>query len=219
MSEEKQPQETAAEAQEKAQKGKSKKKHVRLTTSQWKRMGMLYELGEATLKELSEKYGPRQEHISRRLKKMGFKRHARVKEQSKKVEKAFEKAIDDDAKLWADRIKKTREEHYEQITTLNRLAITEIALAKQEGRAFATVEPNLKAIQRAVAINKTTREERYSILGLDNEDESDDLPELTIRDLTEAEVDDIRQAQEAKVGDEFDPMEVLTTYAEQESDD
>ena len=218
MSKEKQPQESADEAQEKAQKKENRKKGIRLTTSQWKRMGAMYELGEATIRELSEKYGPRPEHISRKFKKLGYKRHRRVKEQSKKVEAALDKVIEDDAKKWADRIAATKEEHYEQVTTLNRLAMTEIAIAKKEGRPFATVDPNLKAIYRAIQINKTTREERYSILGLDKEDESEDMPELTIRELTQAEVDDIRQKQEAETGDDFDPMEVLQTYTESEAD-
>lgn len=212
------PQETAEDKQETAQQ-KKKGKYSRLTPAQWKRIGTMWELGEVTIQELSKKYGPAPEHISRKFKELGFKHNARAGEYGQKIKKEVDKRIEDDAKKWADRIRDTKEEHYEQITTLNRLAMTEIALAKKDGRPLATADPNLKAIYRAIQINKTAREERYSILGLDqNDGEDDNLPELTIREMTAAEIDDIRDEQRKAGGDEFDPLDVLANYIDPDAE-
>ena len=103
------PQETAEDKQETAQQ-KKKGKYSRLTPAQWKRIGTMWELGEVTIQELSKKYGPAPEHISRKFKELGFKHNARAGEYGQKIKKEVDKRIEDDAKKWADRIRDTKEE-------------------------------------------------------------------------------------------------------------
>jgi len=205
--------------QETEENKKQQKKHTRLSPSQWRRLGALWERGETTTVEISKKYDVTREHVSRKFKQLGFKRGAKVEEHAKTIQKAIEQEVKDDARVFADRIKETKEEHYKQVKLLNQLAMTEIAKAKQDGKEFAVCEPNLKALERAITINSKARQEKYSILGLDKDDAHDsDIPELTIRELTEAEVDDIKMEQEKSGAGDLDPLEVLEQFVEGEED-
>ncbi|MCY1300238.1 hypothetical protein D9M70_497990 [compost metagenome] len=57
---------------------------------------------------------------------------------------------------------------------------------------------NLKALDNAMTVLKKAREERYAVLGLDRSDYVDDsaLPELVISELTNEQIEAMRDRQE-----------------------
>src|SRR5260370_15430282 len=91
------------------------------------------------------------------------------------------------------RIEETKRHHYDWSTSIAKLAMTEIATAKKDGRAFVTVDGNLKALRRAMAILESARIERYAILDAAKEVDRDSLPALVFRQLTTKEVEELRQ--------------------------
>lgn len=196
---------------------KPKRKRIVLPRKKWAEIAAIWELGDATLQELSDKYGITRQGISRKMKELGIVRGSKSSQQLARVHEEVVKATGQDAKVIAQRMVDTKEDHYNHSNMLGKLAMNELALAKSEGRALATAEPNLKAIQRAMQVVKMVREEKWVVLGLDQiEHEDEDLPELVIREMTQEEVRAIRDAQNRQMEN---PLDIMSDLAKDMADE
>lgn len=165
----------------------------RLKQKEWAEIGGLWELGESTLAELSATYGVAQETISRKMKALGVKRGARAHEHRERVHEAIVGASIEDAEDLIHQIQEAKRAHLHHANTLTKLALNELARAKKENKEFFTVEGNLKAIQRAAAIVRDMRSEKWLILNIkEDEVDPDALPELKIRSMTQEEIQDVK---------------------------
>jgi hypothetical protein len=117
---------------------------------------------------------------------------------AKEVKKAVVSAAAEDAVLVQARARDTREEHYKMANGIAKLTWAEILLAKSDARAFSTIAGNLKALDIAMSVLKKAREERFAVLGLNDQEGADDgtLPELYISELTDEQVKTLRETQE-----------------------
>ena len=170
-----------------------RQKHTRLTNKQWAEATALWELGDVTLQDLSEKFGPAPETFSRKFKKLGVKRGSKAKEHAKEIKKAVQEASVDETAVRATRAKKTKDDHYKWSEVISKAAMGEYLKAMQEGRAVSTTLPNLKALDKIMDILKKARDERWIVLGLDKDDVGiEDLPDLIIRELTADQIAELR---------------------------
>jgi predicted DNA-binding ribbon-helix-helix protein len=187
----------------------------RLSQREWLEAKALWELGNSTLDELSARYGISRDAISRRFRRDGVIKGSRASEQAREVAKQVAEQDKADSVMLLARIKETRENHYEWSTTLAKMAVREIAEAIKNKREIAACIPNLKAIQLAAQVVKTSREERYALLGLDKGmDPSDEIPELIISEMTAEEIHAAQRA--VAMGD--DGMEMLSESADEDQD-
>lgn len=172
----------------------SRKPYHRLTDAQWSEAGVLWERGEASLRELSERFGVREETLSRGLKARGHEKGAKAEEHSKNVAEHVEKTLMNDAAAMAARIRATKEDHYKYAETLAKLIMKEIIEAQRNSRPVALAHDSIKTLRMAAQALQTVRGERWVLLGLDKDDaEADELPELLVSVLNEEKIAEIQQ--------------------------
>lgn len=183
----------------------------RLTPAEWAQIKDLWELGTAGATEICTRFKIKPDTLAKRIKRAGIRRGSRAHEVAKANTAATVKAAEKTAEeLTAERkqkIEKTKSEHLQWTEILARQAMALIAKAKQEDRPFSSEDKNLKALERAMKIVATARDERFTLLDAHDEVDDRELPQLVIRDLTAAEIKARRDAQEsddAEILDETD---------------
>lgn len=112
-----------------------------------------------------------------------------------------------DATVLANRIRETKEEHYKMSAGIAKLVWFTISKARQEGKSVASVGYDLKALKVAAETLRITREDRYAVLGISEDDDAEDkpLPDLVVQELT---AEDIIQIQKQKLMEAADGLDV-----------
>lgn len=208
----------------------------RLTPAQWAEIKELWELGTADVPEICERFGMKPETLRKRVLRAGLKKGSRAHEVAAATRAGVKAAASAAAgapvaatktaeELSAERrarIESIREEHLRYNGDLAKLAMSCIAGAVRAGRPPATEDGNLKAIERTVKTLAKIREERWELLdahGIVNEDE---LPELSIKNLTDEHIRVLRAKQASESGElieDEDPTAISLPPAEPEDDD
>lgn len=198
----------------------------RLTPAEWAQIKDLWELGTADATEICARFKIKPDTLAKRIKRAGIRRGSRAHEVAKANTAATVKATEKTAEeLTAERkvkIEKTKSEHLQWTEILARQAMALIAKAKQEDRPFSTEDKNLKALERAMKIVVAARDERFTLLDAHDEVDDRELPQLVIRDLTEAEIKARRDAQEAddaEILDETDDAAIAALGEEEVIED
>lgn len=178
-------------------------KKRKLTPKQWAEIEALWTSGQVTYDDLAKKYGRAVSTFERHFKKHGVVRGAHAEATRRAVEEKLAAATVDEATVLAARIKETKEQHYTMSSNLAKLAWNELLQAKQKGEPMAVAVNNLKALDLAAGILKKTREERWAVLGLDRPDavNPDELPELVVAELTDAQIQELRDRDHTEFDD------------------
>lgn len=167
-----------------------KKGRKHLTPAEWAEAKTLWELGKATLPELSERFGIRPETLSRKFAAEGIVKGAKAKE----VESAVKEEALDEATIVMRRIRETKEDHYTWSSVIAKLTMQTIVKAQSAGTAIAATGADLKALNNAMRILAKAREERWVVLGLDKESgDPEELPELMVSVLTPEQIEEIQR--------------------------
>ncbi|MBP2498261.1 peptidyl-tRNA hydrolase [Methylobacterium sp. PvP062] len=198
----------------------------RLTPAEWAQIKDLWELGTADASEICARFKIKPDTLAKRIKRAGIRRGSRAHEVAKANTAATVKAAEKTAEeLTAERkqkIEKARSEHLNWTTILAQQAMALVAKAKQEDRPFSTEDKNLKALERAMKIVVAARDERFTLLDAHDEVDDRELPQLVIRDLTDAEIKARRDAQEAddaEILDETDEAAIAALGEEEVIED
>lgn len=167
-----------------------------LTEAQWAEIVVAHEMGELTATMLAAKYDVSVSGISKGLKKRGAVYGRLAHEKAAKVAAATTasavlEAVDA-ASDRSKRIEETKRDHYNWSTMLAKLAMSKIAKAERDKVPLASIVGDLRALRQAEAIVRGARTERYVLLDMEGEVDEKDLPDLTIRDLTDQELDALR---------------------------
>lgn len=166
----------------------------RLNEAQWIVVSSLWERGEVTLKDLSEKFGISEAALSQGLKRRGIKRgakaHLAYKELEAKHKEEKIKMIED---IWNFKKKFLRYGDFLMTLTMN-----EISEAKKAGVPLTTKRAEFESIYAATKIYKTVRNDMFHIYGLYDKDKDDEeqSEEFNIGVYSEKELDNLREAQE-----------------------
>ncbi|MFQ2789935.1 hypothetical protein [Aeromonas caviae] len=150
------------------------------------------------------------------MKTHGIEKGAKAAEIKEKVTEKMKDAAEEDASIIAQRIRETKEEHYRLNQAIDKRIVREMVGVESEGRSVATSLGVFKALKTAAETLKITRENRYTVLGIiDNDVLDDELPTLEVRDMMEEEIEAIREQQRLQaaemgmVHDEDDDDEVI----------
>jgi hypothetical protein len=196
----------------------------RLTPAEWAQIKDIWELGTDDAKGICTRFGIKPSTLQKRIQRAGLRRGSRAHEVAKVATEATKKAVEKTAEeITAERrakIEKTKTEHLQWTEILAKQAMALIAKAKAEDRPFSTEDKNLKALERAMKIVVAARDERYTLLDAHDEVDDKELPQLVIRDLTDAEIKAKRDAQEAddaEIIDENDDQAIAALAEEDEA--
>lgn len=192
----------------------------RMTPAQWAEAESLWESGQVTLADLAKKFNKAEETFSRYFKGKGLKKGAKAAEHAEKVKEKVADAIADDATVLAQRIRETKEEHYQMARAIGKLTWREV-LKAQSGGSIAESTPEFKSLKEAMTVLKLVREERWAVLGLDNPDTENDanLPELVIQELTAEQIEEMQREQEADLGLQSLNIDEGSAISDDEGDD
>jgi DNA-binding MarR family transcriptional regulator len=165
----------------------------RLKESQWIVISSLWEMGEVTLKDLSEKFGISEAALSQGLKRRGIKRgakaHSVYKEVEAKSKEEREKLVEE---IYAFKKKFLRYGDFLMTLTMN-----QIMEAKKGDKSIASCKPEIDAIFAATKVYKTIRNDMFHLYDLYNPDaQPDDHLDFNIGVYSQKELDDLKEAQE-----------------------
>jgi NACalpha-BTF3-like transcription factor len=151
-----------------------------------------WKAGTMTLEELSKKYKVNVRTLSRLFERVGAKKNDTGDITKKIVETAVENSLINDANIYAQRVKDTKEEHYKMATTLAKLIYAKVITQQKENKAMGAIAGDIKTLHLAIMAIKVSREERYATLGIHADDVAEDrpLPDLIVQELT---AEDIRE--------------------------
>lgn len=180
----------------------AKAKH--LTAAESAEAISLWAAGNVTLEQLSERYQKNRATFIRLFNKVGVAKGERAEEQSKKIAKEIEKSAVDDAAKIAERIRETKDDSYKLARVIERLITGEIIEARTKKIPYSAKAGNIKTLVEAAKGLKITREERYAILGIGQETDDEEIPDLNVNELTAEEIKLIQQASLEETKDEDD---------------
>lgn len=166
-----------------------------LTVRQKAEAAALWRSGSVTLEDLSKKYGKRTETFSRLFKRMGIEKGSGAAAAVKKAEEAITARVVSDIEETFKRISTVKESHFRMSQALAVMAFKDIQQAKAAGLDIGKLRDVMSVYKMAGEIVGNSRKELYEILDVakhDKEKEDDDLPDLTVRELTQGEVDQLR---------------------------
>lgn len=171
-------------------KSRASRRGKMLSTTEKAQAIALWRAGAVTLDELASKFHRSRETFIRLFNKEGVtKGEARV-EHEKKVSEAVEAAALTDAVVIANRIRDTKDQHYKmaQMIAVNTFRLIQTAIT--EKRPIASITSDVKAYKIAAETIKIAREERFAVLGLNDDKREDqtEMPDLVIKELTAEEI-------------------------------
>lgn len=177
------------------------KKHAskNLSVPQKAEAAALWRNGSMTLEELGKKFKKRPEAMSRMFKKMGVVRGAAVEEAIKKIADAAEVRMLSDLEETMKKIAQVKNEHFRMSGLLAKIAFSEIQRARTEKIDIAKLKDVMMTLKLAGDVIGNSRKELFAVLNVERFDEEvdpDDLPELTVRELTGGEISQLRNTVE-----------------------
>lgn len=171
----------------------------RLTPKEWAKAESLYESGEYSLDKIAAEFGIHAITVHRHMKANGIEKGAKAAAIKDRVSEKMAEEAESEASLVAQRIRETKEEHYRINQAIDKRIVREMVSVESEGRSIATSLGVFKALKTAAETIKLTRENRYTVLGIiDNDTNDDELPTLEVRDMLEEEIEAIRDQQRAQ---------------------
>jgi len=193
----------------------------RLTPDEWKKITLLWEYGNHTLAELSERFGIRPDSIHKKLSNAGTVKGSRAHEAAATATSALEDEMAKQAAENTKRIITTRNDHYRFAEAITKMVMQELINANNTKAAFSTKDANLSALNKAAKTLEVLRKERYALLGLDKEDgDPDDMDELIITELSPEQIESM-QAQMRNIEFEDPLADLIDTndLVEEEGED
>ena len=189
---------------------RARKRVARLTESEKAEAIALYKAGDATLTDLSKRFGKNKQTFANLFKALSIVKGSSAAEISKKIADEVAKTIVSDAALYAKRIKDTKEETYNTSTAISKMVTATLVRARSEGLPYGTTTNDLKAFKIAAETLRITREERYIVLGITNADDLTDrpLPDLMIQELNAVDIEEMSRQNRVSDDGEFDMDEM-----------
>lgn len=182
----------------------------RLTDADFAEAKELYELGKATIAQLSEQYSVSRQTLSKRFRDAGVTHGSRSHEIAAATGAAAKGLSAATAARFEDRrpeyIEETKQQGYQILKQAKLLGQKIIADAIKATRPLETVDGDLRALGRYVKAQTELLDSTLRLLGADDYEDEADLPTFKVEDLT---IDDILEHME-KSGVDPDPTNVNT---------
>lgn len=168
-----------------------------LTVAQKAEAAALWRAGTVTLDDLAKKFKKRPETFSRLFARMGVEKGSGAAAAMKKAEEAIAARTATDAEETLKRIAQVKDTHFKMSQSIAVMAFRDLQQAKAAGLDLAGLKDALGSYKLMTEILGNTRKELWAVLGVEKHDaaeELQDLPDLTVRELTQSEVNQLRDS-------------------------
>lgn len=167
----------------------------RLTTADKAEAIALWKSGTVTLDDLAKKFKKDRGTFIRLFKEEGVTKGETAAETEKKVAEAVTSTLIDEATVLAQRIKQTKEDHLKYANAISKITYSLIARATQERTPYATLLQEMKSLELAARVFKLTRDEKYAVLNIREDDDNEDkpLPDLVVQELTAQDIKELHE--------------------------
>lgn len=168
-----------------------------LTVAQKAEAAALWRSGSVTLEDLAAKFKKRPETFSRLFARMGIEKGSGAAAALKKAEEAIAARTATDAEETLKRIAQVRDAHFKMSQNLAVMAFREIQQAKAAELDVGRLKDVMSVYKMASDVIASSRKELFDILNVEKHEKSeefDDLPDLTVRELTQSEIGQLQQA-------------------------
>jgi hypothetical protein len=176
-----------------------------LTEKQKAEACALWKSGDITLEGLAKRFGRTTRGISFMLATAGAEKGSERAAVHKAVTDKVNKELAGNATVIAAQIRETKDSHYNAAKVIAGLIQRQLVNCQTNGTPFLTVQNEIKTLKLAAEALATLRAERFAILGIANgePDDSEELPELGIHEMTAEQIALMQSQQE---GGDLDEM-------------
>lgn len=194
-------------------------KQTRLTPREYATAKTMWQSGDYSLTEISNKVGVTNTALSRRFKRDGVKKGSYADKTAAAVQKSIERTAAAQAEELSTYAHDLKMNALKAIDLFNRKAYADVAKAIKDGTPVGERLTDLKALAEASKIISQNYTTGSNILGLDRElDDSDQLSELRIKIMTEEDVIELREKQRRELaeanGEDIDDGDIGLTEDE-----
>lgn len=168
-----------------------------LTTAQKAEAAALWRSGSVTLEDLAKKFKKRPETFSRLFSRMSIEKGSGVAAAMKKAEDAIATRALTDVEETLKRIATVRDSHFRMSQALAIMAFKDIQQAKAGALDVGKLKDVMAVYKMASDVIGNSRKELFAVLDVEKHEkdkELDELPELTVRELTQSEVNQLTDA-------------------------
>ena len=182
----------------------------KLTPSQKAEAAALWRSGTVTLEDLAKKFKKRPEGFSRLFKRMGIEKGGAtedVEKRVKKIEAEVEARIVSSVDETLRKIQLAKDDHYKYSSGLAKLAWSELVRARQAGIDIGGLKEVMATLKLAGDVIGGARKELFEVLNVEKHEKTEDLqdlPELTVRELTGSEILQLQSQSNDEMGLEED---------------
>ncbi|KMO43603.1 hypothetical protein VQ03_07635 [Methylobacterium tarhaniae] len=190
----------------------SKRRYVVLRADQWREVEALWEAGDATLPELSQRFGVTERTLQAHFAKHGTVKGSAAKALAVKVTARVQAEQAADVEDLVERAKVIRDATYTAAEKVERMIVASLdAAAADPGQTYAAAA-SVKMLANAAAALERLHALKKSALGINDDDMTNaDLPVLVLRDLSSADIERMRQEEDddADIVDTDDDNEIV----------
>lgn len=193
-----------------------KRRYNRLTLATWAEIRAHWEVGEATLAELADRYGVSTRTLQSHFASNGTLKGAKAAALAQAVQARVLEDELPDGELLVERAKTSRERAYRNAMTIEDLVMGQLAHAQASPEAAFKAGAALKALSLAAGTLERLFGLKSAALGLDNDQaQGREMPELILRVMTDEEIAAIQRGedggseQDDEVVEENDDDEII----------
>lgn len=183
---------------------KKAKRSRRLSSTQKVEACELYMLGTWTIEELATRFNVSRQAMDKMIRREGAVKGSKASISEGAVLSALDRQIQEDAIIHAKRVRETQDESYQISAALTKLIGGAIVKCRTEGRNQSTAFDEYRSLTQAANALVALQKVRERSLGMDKDkpDEDKPLPTLGVQEVTDKQVQEIRNAN--KVANAFD---------------
>jgi hypothetical protein len=176
----------------------------RLAPAIWAEICALWETGEPTLDELSARYSITTRALQSHFHKNGTMKGAKAMIIAAEVKEAVFADSFEDRETKIAKGRETRATDFANACKIETLIMVQVEEAQKDPTAAFRASAAIKALALAAQALERTTAMKWRSLGLDRVQDTDELPEIHIVNLTADDIKEMRRSQDAGDDSEFD---------------
>jgi hypothetical protein len=186
----------------------------RLSPAVWAEIRALWETGEPTLDELALRYSITTRALQSHFQKNDTMKGAKAMIIAAEVKEAIFADSFEDRETKIAKGRETRATDFANASKIESLIMAQVDEAQKDPTAAFRASGAIKALALAAQALERTTAMKWRSLGLDRVQDTDELPEIHIVNLTEDDIQEIRRSQEAGDDSESDDSddEIVVTH-------
>jgi guanylate kinase len=202
---------------------KQRSKKLMVPPEKWAEVERAWANGKfATVALLAQHFELPAAKVQERLLRQGITKGQSIEEYNRAVQAELEKRAQEDARVIAERISETRDEHYKMAHAITKFTYNELMKCHQGKLPFAGAKQNLASLESAMKVLKMAREERFAVLGVGDGTDTDQeqgTPELVINELTPEKIEELKSRSIPSDDEEEEIIEMSGELFEGEPDE